>query len=183
MKKTVIFAAATAALVGASGLAMAAKSWNLTGEEIARFDATVVDAICATTGDCPPDCGAGQRQLGLMTDEDKFILVSKNAEAFTGAADDLIEFCGKKVTVDGLFTANQGVRFFAVQFVKDSAEGAKWRGAKRWGVNWAERNGLDPASKKKNQWFRHDPRIKALRDRDGFLGLGAEEDKKFLADY
>lgn len=43
-----------------------AKSWNLLGEEKARFTAKVVDLLCELGGDCADNCGEGRRQLGLL---------------------------------------------------------------------------------------------------------------------
>ncbi len=175
--------AAIAVLLTATGVAWAAKSWNLTGEEIVRFEAKVVDLLCEITGDCPADCGGGKRQLGLLKDDGVLIPVTKNMTAFTGATEELMGFCGKKVTADGLLSSNHGTRVMALHFVKETGEGGKWQKANRYLGVWADRNGVDPAGKKPKQWFRHDPRIKMLIERDGFLGLGPEEDKKFLADY
>ena len=159
----------------------AAQSWNVTGEEESRFDAKVVDILCELTGDCPEDCGAGHRQLGLLADDGVLIFPTKNFAPFAGATDELIDFCQQNVTVDGLFTENHGTRVFAVQFVRPA--GGDWRRANRFLNKWAESNGVDPAGKEKNTWFRRDPRVKEIIERDGFLGLGEEEDKKFLADY
>ena len=91
-------------LLAVSGIAWAAKSWNLTGEEIVRFDAKVVDILCELTGDCPANCGDGKRQLGLINGEGVLIPVTKNMTAFTGAVDELIDFCGQTITADGLFS-------------------------------------------------------------------------------
>lgn len=170
-----------AGLLLAAGSLQAAESWNVTGEQVARFDAKVVDILCELTGDCAERCGDGRRQLGLLSDDGKLILPAKNAAPFAGAADELIEFCGERVTADGIFTENRGVRLFALQFVKP-VDG-KWRRANRFLTKWAEENGLDPQDKAKNRWFRNDPRVKAIIEKDGFLGLGKEEDKRFLADY
>ena len=120
---------------------------------------------------------------GLVNAEGVLIPVSKNMTAFTGAVDELIDFCGQTITVDGLFSTNHGLRVMALHFVKPAGEGAEWRRANRFLGKWAARNGVDPASKIPNQWFRHDPRVKAIIERDGFLGLGPETDKTFLADY
>ncbi|MDX1400680.1 MAG: hypothetical protein R3245_02060 [Kiloniellales bacterium] len=179
MKKLSLILSA-AGFLAAAHTAQGAQSWNVTGEEIARFDAKVVDVLCELNGDCPPNCGDGRRQLGLLTDDGKLILPVKNAAPFAGAADELIAFCGQKVTADGLFTENKGVRVFALQFVKP-VDG-KWQRANRFLVKWAEENGVDPNSKAKNNWFRKDPRVKAIIEADGFLGLGEEADKQYLAD-
>src|SRR3546814_12122783 len=60
---------AVAFLIAAN--AQAANSWGLPNEEIVRYEAKVVDVLCELSGDCPADGGAGRRQLGLVTDEDR----------------------------------------------------------------------------------------------------------------
>lgn len=177
---TRIFAAALL-LAGllAAGPGRAAEAWGLPGEEVTRFEARVVDVLCELTGDCPADCGAGKRQLGLVTDAGALVLPAKNFTPFSGAVAELIDFCGKRVVADGLFTANRGVRFFALQFVKEAPDG-KWRRANRFLPKWAEANGFRPDGPEAKQWFRHDPRVKALIGRDGVLGLGPEADKTYL---
>ncbi len=52
----------------------AADSWGLPGEKEVRFEAKVVDILCELTGDCPADCGAGKRQLGLLKDDGTLVL-------------------------------------------------------------------------------------------------------------
>lgn len=163
----------------AGGTAHAAQSWSVTGEEIARFEAKVVDILCELTGNCPANCGDGKRQLGLLTADNRLIMAAKNATAFTGAADELVDFCAKQVIVDGLFTENHGVRFFAVQFVREAPDG-KWRAANRFLRKWAVRNGMAPDAKEANQWFRHDARVTRLIERDGHLGLGPEADAQYF---
>ncbi len=174
-------------LVHGAGAARAADSWGLPGEEIVRFEAKVVDVLCELTGDCPAQCGAGTRQLGLLKDDATLVLPLKNQTFFSGAADELIDFCAKRVVADGLMVTNRGYTIFALQFVKAAPDG-KWRRADRflpkWAdrflPKWAERNGLDPEDKKVKRWFENDPQVKALIARDGKLGLGLEADRKFL---
>jgi hypothetical protein len=91
--KTLIFVTGLFVLLGASSNAQAAESWGLEGEKIARFEAKVVDIACELTGNCPTNCGAGKRQLGLLTDEGRLILPTKNQVPFAGAAWELVEFC------------------------------------------------------------------------------------------
>jgi hypothetical protein len=174
--KRIFTAAFFASLLLAAGAAQAANSWGLPEEEIARFEATVVDVLCELTGDCPAGCGGGKRQLGLLTDEGRLVLPVKNQTVFSGAADELIDFCAKRVIADGLFTTNRGHTIFALQFVKEAPDG-KWRRANRFLPKWAERNGLDPDDKKVKQWFRHDPVVKRLIAEQGKLGLGPAADK------
>ena len=154
----------------ASG-ALAAESWGLPEEEKTRFEAKVVDTLCELTGDCPDRCGDGKRQLGLLTGEGELILPLKNVVPFAGASDELLEFCGKNVVADGLFSTNRGIRVFALQFVREAPDG-KWRRANRFANRWAAANGVDPMSKTAQKWFRHDPAVVEVIERDGKLGTG-----------
>jgi hypothetical protein len=159
--------------------AKAAESWGLPGEKVVRFDAKVVDVLCELTGDCPDDCGAGKRQLGLLNGAGKLILPLKNQVPFAGVADELIDFCGKMVTADGLMVTNRGYTFMALQFVREAPDG-KWRRANRFTPKWAARNGVAADSKQAKQWFRNDPRVKDLIARQGRLGLGPKADEEYL---
>ena len=177
MKPILFYAAAVLAL--AILPAQAAEEWGLPDEKKARFEAKVVDMLCELTGDCPAQCGAGKRQLGLLKDDATLVLPLKNQTFFSGAADELIDFCAKRVVADGLMVTNRGYTIFALQFVKEAPDG-KWRRADRFLPKWAKRNGLDPKDKKVKRWFENDPQVKALIARDGKLGLGLEADRKFL---
>lgn len=159
----------------------AADSWGLPGEEKARFEAKVVDVLCELTGDCPANCGEGNRQLGLLTDEGKLVLPLKNQVPFAGAADELIDFCAKRVVADGLLSTNRGYTVFALHFVREAPDGP-WRRANRFTPKWAARNGLAADDPKAKQWFRNDPRVKDLIARQGKLGLGPAADKEFLGE-
>lgn len=180
MNKSALTSATTILLVSlfTSTTVQAAKSWGVTGEEIARFQGKVVDIACELAGDCPADCGAGMRQLGVLKSDGVLVMTSKNQTPFSGTADDLVEFCGQEVEVDGLFTENRGVKFFAVQFVRPV--GGEWQRTNRFTGKWAERNGFDPGAKEAKQWFRNDPRVKEIIERDGFLGLGLDADAEFI---
>ena len=158
--------------------AWAAEEWGLPEEEVVRFDAKVVDILCELTGDCPANCGAGKRQLGLLTGEGKLVMPIKNTTLFSGTAAELIDFCGKQVTADGLFTTNRGYKVFALQFVKEAPDG-KWRRANRFLPKWAAANGFEAGSEEAKQWFRHDPRVKDILAQDGVLGLGPDADEAY----
>ena len=166
-------------LAFSNGVARAAESWGLPGEEKARFEATVVDLLCELTGDCPADCGAGTRQLGLLKDDGTLVLPLKNQVIFAGAAAELFGFCARRVVADGLFVTNRGHTIFALQFVKAAPDG-KWQRANRFLPQWAARNGVDPKSATARRWFENDRRVKDLIARDGKLGLGLEADRKYL---
>ncbi len=173
------FAMLLVGMVLATGSARAAESWGLPGEETARFEARVVDLLCALTGDCPADCGAGRRQLGLLKDDGTLVLPLKNQVIFAGVAAELIGFCGQRVIADGLFATNRGHTIFALQFVKAVPDG-NWRRANRFLPKWAAENGVGPKSATARRWFENDPRVKDLVARDGKLGLGLEADRTYL---
>ncbi|MBK0400493.1 hypothetical protein H0I76_14930 [Limibaculum sp. M0105] len=159
-----------------------ASSWGLTGERLARFDARVVDAVCALTGDCPADCGAGLRQMVLIREADGvMVLAMKNTQPiFTGATVDLARWCGQTVTVDGLLVGEpeqtQGGRLMQVQTV--TAPGAEAAKTDQWLDEWRAAN-PDAGT---GDWFRHDPRIRERIARDGYLGLGLETDAAFISE-
>lgn len=177
--RTILSTMVVLAALGATSAAQAASSWGLPNEEETRFEAKVVDLLCELTGDCPAQCGAGKRQLGLLMDDGKLILTNKNSAPFAGTVDELIDFCGKRVQADGLFSTNRGYTFFALQFVREAPDG-KWRGANRFVPKWAAANGVKADSKAAQQWFRNDPRVKKLLGENGKLGIGLEAEKKYL---
>ena len=157
-----------------------AKTWNLYAEVPALFDATVVDIMCDITGDCPADCGGGDRQLGLKRSADGVLVLAmkNNQPAFTGAVVDLLPYCGQDVTVDGLLIDDEDFpvkNVYLVQRIK--AGDADWAKASQWTKVWAAEN---PDAKGKGPWFRRDPRIAAEIEREGYLGLGQETDKAFI---
>ena len=157
-----------------------ARSWKLYAEVPARFEAKVVDLICELTGDCPADCGAGKRQMGLLrTVDNVMVLPMKNSQpAFTGAAVELQPFCGQTVEVDGLMIDDEYVgakNVYLVQRIK--ADGADWIKANKWTKKWAAEH---PEAKGKGPWFRRDPRVNAIIASEGHLGLGLEVDKAYI---
>jgi len=183
-----LMAAAMAAMLAAPAVAgdfsagSEAKEWGLIGERKARFEAKVVDAVCALAGDCPADCGAGLRQMALIREADgKMLLAFKNVQPiFTGATVDLAPYCGQSVTVDGLLVgdpeATGGAEIMQVQIVVPG--GGEPVKTTRWTEVWAER--FPEAAKQEGPWFRNDPRIRSRIAEDGYLGLGAEADRKYI---
>ena len=149
-----------------AGPAQAAQEWGIEYEEKARFDAKVVDLLCAVTGDCPADCGGGKRQLGLLKDDGTLIPVVKNFDIFAGATNDLIEFCGKVITADGLLIKDPVMPLFALQFKRLAPDG-KWSRANQFGKDWSAAHG----GKKANQWFREDPAVLEVLESDGVFGI------------
>ena len=141
MKK---IAALAAFVIGLSGPSIAqdfsegseAKTWNLYGEQPARFEAKVVDILCELTGDCAENCGDGHRQLGLVRAADNALIYpNKNSQpAFTGAAVELLPFCGKDVEVDGLMIEDPdvgAVNVYLVQKIRETGA-SEWVKANRW---------------------------------------------------
>lgn len=179
-------AAAVAMALPAAGMAQdfsagsAAQSWGLTGERPARFEARVTDAVCALTGDCPADCGAGLRQMVLIRQADGvMVLAMKNIQPiFTGATVDLAPYCGQTVTVDGLLVGDaaqtRGGQLMQVQIVAPA--GGEPARTDRWLDDWRQAN-PDAAE---GEWFRNDPRITERIAREGYLGLGLEADRAFI---
>lgn len=160
-----------------------AKTWNLYAEKPARFEARVVDLLCELTGDCPADCGAGKRQLGLLRSADGvMVLPLKNGQpAFSGAAADLAPYCGKTVEVDGLMIEDPDLRAKNVYMVQTIREpGGEWQKANQFTKVWAREN---PDAEGKGPWFRRDPRIKEMIETEGYLGLGLETDEAFIKDW
>lgn len=157
-----------------------AKEWGLYGETKAAFSGKVVDLLCELSGDCPDNCGGGNRQLGVVRDADnKLIAVLKNTQAaFNGAAEDLLPYCNKAVDVDGVMIGEDEFspsRFYMVQLIREQGA-AEWNKTTLWTKRWAEKN---PEAKGKGPWFRRDPRVKAQIAATGHLGKG----HAYEADY
>jgi hypothetical protein len=158
-----------------------AESWNLYAEQPARFEAKVVDILCEMTGDCPADCGAGKRQLGLLRTADSVLIYpNKNGQpVFSGAASELRPYCGQQVEVDGLMLSDPEIGANNIyQLQKIRAVGATdWVKANQWTKDWQAAN---PSNTGKDPWFRRDPRVNARIAATGYLGLGTETDAAFI---
>ena len=155
-----------------------AKSWNLNGEEKARFEATVVDVLCELSGDCPANCGDGGRILGLKRTDGTLVLVNKNVQPiFSGAVADLLPYCNKQVEVDGLFAGFDETqpKAYQVQLIREVGA-AEFTRTTLWSKQWNADN--PDLAAQKGPWFRKEPRINAIIARDGYLGLGPQTDKE-----
>ena len=162
-----------------------AKSWSLLGEENALFEGVAIDALCVLTGDCPADCGAGKRQMGILRSDDwHFVLANKNGQpVFTGATVDLAPYCGQTVEVDGLLVGYIEVtpglgdgKLLQVQTIRVIDEESVHK-TNLWTTDWAKRN-ADTGGK--GPWFQRDPKVTEQIEAHGRLGLGAEEDQKYI---
>ncbi len=159
-----------------------AATWNLYAEQPARFEAKVVDILCEITGDCPADCGAGKRQLGLVRSVDNVLVYpnKNNQPVFSGAANELLPFCGQQVEVDGLMINDPDIKGATniYQLQKVRAVGAvDWVKANKWTKDWQAAN---PDSTGKEPWFRRDARVNAELAATGYLGLGLDTDAAFI---
>ncbi|MEP1441881.1 MAG: hypothetical protein ABJK39_02610 [Hyphomicrobiales bacterium] len=156
-----------------------AKNWNLVEEKKAIFSGKVVDIRCEVTGNCADECGAGAYQLGILTTDGKLIPPMKNGQtSFNGTIEDLLPYCGKNVEVDGLLVgAGIPEQLYQIQLIK--VEGGEWAKANLHTKTWKKKY---PDAGGKGPWFRRDPRVKAQLEKDGWLGLGADVDKKFIAE-
>ena len=160
-----------------------ARPWDLYAEQPARFEARAVDLLCELTGDCPADCGAGTRQMGLVRSADNvLVLAIKNVQAaFSGAAVDMAPYCNQTVEVDGLMIEDPELGAHNVYLVQKVRVGdGDWVKTNQFTKVWAREN---PQAKGKGAWFRRDPRIKAMIEADGYLGLGLETDEAFIREW
>lgn len=162
--------AASALLMSASA-AQSADSWGLEHETVTEIEATVVDVACELNKDCPPNCGDGKRQLGLLTADGKIRLAAKGATNFAGAVRDLIPYCGKKVFADGLLIENPAMTFFMVQNLRlDKSQPLK--PANAFEIDWKKEHG------EAAEWYRADPGVKKVLEEDGVLGIKGLVPKK-----
>jgi len=153
-------------------------SWPITGAEKSQFTGEVVDVLCELGGSCTDNCGQGTRQLAIKTQDSKLgtVLVAKNLNDYSGAADELWPLCGQQVEMNGLFTEHRNVRFFQVQNIREPRD--QWQRATKFLSTWIERTGK--SAQQANNWQDHDVRIKDVLERDGRLGLGTEADQDYF---
>ena len=162
-----------------------AREWPLSADQTkALFKAKVVDILCELTGDCPENCGAPRRQLGLLREADNvLVLPAKNTQPiFTGAVVDLAPYCGRTVEVDGVMVTaeDQTGAYYMVQRIK-GPDDADFKATNRFSKVWVENN--KDVLKKPGRWFQKDPRITSRIEKEGRLGLGLEADEAFAKEW
>ncbi len=191
MKNLAVLVVVALGLVAFAGNAVAqdyskgsnAKTFGLSGEQKATFSGKVVDIHCELSGDCPANCGGGNRTLGIVRASDNaLVMVSKSAQfEFNGAADDLLPYCNKNVDVDGLLIGDDpGVKskIYMVQLIRETGQ-TDWEMAELWTDAWKKRN---PDSSGEGPWYRRDERVAKQLKKEGYLGLGLDVDKKWIAE-
>ena len=171
MKKLFTRIAIATTLIGSATLAHAADGWGIDKEKAVQLEVTVVDLTCALGKECPPQCGGGKHQLGILTTDGQLIPAVKSSTLFAGAVVDLLPYCGQKVFVDGLVIENPAMTLFFVQNLRERPD-EKWRPAEAFEKQWMAANG------KADEWFRADPLVKKIIADDGVLGIKGLEPKK-----
>ena len=151
-------------------------NWPITAADEQLLSGEIVDVLCDLSGNCAEDCGAGSRQLAIKDEQAGTVLVAKNLTTYTGAVDELSQFCGDVVEINGLFTTHAGVRIFQVQNFREP--GGSWKKAREYSQAWAARSG-QPVSRAR-KWYFSDERVDAILEADGRLGLGPEADEEYF---
>jgi hypothetical protein len=169
MRTLALILTAAGALIAAPA-AFAAEKMNLPEEREYTGTATVVDVVCELTKNCPNQCGAGKRQLGLKTPDGKILMAAKNTVNFMGAVHDLLPYCGKQLEVDGITATQYGTTLFMLQRYRPNGK-AEWREANQSLLDWAKANKVKPDSNEAEEWMRNDPLVKTAVAKRGKLGV------------
>lgn len=154
-----------------SANAHAGDSWGLEYEKVVQADVTVVDLACEIAKKCVANCGGGKHQLGLKFPDGKIYPAMKSITPFAGLTEDLLSYCGKTVTVDGLQVDNPSMHMFAVQRFRADAN-SPWVDSDAFGKRLAEKYG--PA----DDWYRVDADVKAEIEANGVFGIKDLQVKK-----
>jgi hypothetical protein len=148
----------------------AADSLGVSNEHLLTLKGTVVDLACEIAHDCRPNCADGHRPLGLKGDDGKLYVAAKSNTIFAGLTRDLIAYCGKEITADGLITSNYGTTLLMIQRFKPG-ETADWIETDKFAEEWARQHQTDPAGKETEEWYRHDSGVARAVDLHGKTGL------------
>ena len=144
--------------------ALAAEKWDMPHEKEMIVTGKVVDILCELTKNCPANCGAGKRQLGLLQADGKLRAAAKGNIDFAGAVADLAPYCGKTIQADGLLLENPAAYLYFVQAIREKP-GDPWIKAE------AFQREFDAANGKTEEWFRKDLRAQQIIGADGVLGI------------
>jgi hypothetical protein len=155
---------AITAAMALSQSAQAAEAWGIDHEKVVVLTGKIVDVACTLKGDCPADCGAGRRQLGVLTDDGKLRVVVKGPVEFAGPVHDLVRYCGKTVQIDGLLIENPAINLVMLQNLRETSD-RPWVKADAFAKDWEAANG------KAEEWYRADPLVKRIIGEDGVYGI------------
>lgn len=145
-------------------VAQAAEKWGMPHEKELALHGKVVDLLCELAKNCPPDCGGGKRQLGVLTSDGVLRPAAKGNVDFAGPIVDLAPWCGKTIFTDGLLLENPAAHLYFVQAIREK-EGDPWIPANAFQTTFDARHG------KTDEWYRKDPEAKRIIDADGVLGV------------
>ncbi|MCX8505415.1 MAG: hypothetical protein ORN98_02220 [Alphaproteobacteria bacterium] len=148
----------------------AAELLGVTDEKPLQIKGKVVDIACNLTSQCPPHCGEGKRQLGLVTDQGVLYLVAKSSAIFAGAVTDLLPFCDQQIEIDGSTTTQFGATLLYVQRLRLVGSEA-WLDSENFTKDWAKTNKLAPHDMKLAEWYRQDKTVAAAIKARGRLGV------------
>ena len=164
MLKSTLTLAAFVALMTAP-IAKAGEGLGVDNETVVSFEAKVVDLACELGGACPANCGDGKHQLGLLTKDGKLRPAIKSATNFAGPVNDLLPFCGKTISVDGLLVANPKLTMYFVQGIRPAASTGEFAPTDAFEKRWVAAHGPS------DEWFRNDPLVKSIIAENGVLGI------------
>jgi hypothetical protein len=148
----------------------AAETLGLAGEQAATTRGVVVDVACEIAGACPAECGRGAHPIGIRTEDGRLLLAAKSLPAFMGAGPDLLPWCGRPITVDGITVSNFGTTLFLLQRYRTSDDGA-FRDADQALLDWASAHQAARDSEDAQNWMRHDEVVKTHIDKKGKTGV------------
>ena len=158
-----LFSIALAAAFGCAP-ALAGEGVGAADETVVAMEAKVVDLACELAKVCPPDCGAGKHQLGLLTADGKLRPAVKASTIFAAPVLDLLPWCGRTVAVDGLLVQNPAMTIYYVQGIRAKA-GEDYAPTDAFERKWIAAHGPS------EEWFRNDPLVKEIIAKDGIVGI------------
>jgi hypothetical protein len=147
-----------------AGPAPAAEPWGLENEKVVQLQGRVVDLACELARDCPPACGGGRRQLGVLAADGRLLPLVKGQVNFANGVPDLLPFCGRSVEVDGLLIESPAMPMLFVQNLRTGPD-APWQPATAFERDWQAAHG------EAAEWYREDPAVEAAIAAKGVLGI------------
>lgn len=144
--------------------AQAADGFGFENEAPAVLEGKIVDLACTLKGDCPPECGGGRRQLGLLSSDGKLSAIVKGPVDFANAVPDMLALCGKDVQLDALVINDPTIRIVMVQGVRGKSS-ERWRKPRQFESQWETANG------KSDEWYREDKAVRKVIGEDGVYGI------------